>query len=173
MLAAQRVLVFVLVFVVGEFGLQSLVLQCDLAHLLLHLGGEADRALSILWGDDLRGVLHVFLACVAASDALLVVKFLLSQGQLVLRASDLLDELALVVGVFGNDLAAEVLDLLRHFGLLSLNLLTHDVAPDHVQLGQNLAHSSLVQHTFVLLLDSGESLNRLGWDPVVVHLCTG
>ena len=143
MLAAQRVLVFVWVFVVSEPGLQGLVLQSDLAHLLLHLGSEADRALSIFWGDDLRGILKVFLACVTA-DALLVVQFLLSQGELVLLASNLLDEFTLVVGVLGHDLAAEVLNLLGHLGLLSLNFLAHDVAPDHVQLGQNFAHRSFV-----------------------------
>ena len=60
-----------------------------------------------------------------------------------LRVSNFLLKFALVESLLGYDLAAKVLDLRSSLFLYSVVLLAHDVTPDHVQVVEDLRHTSL------------------------------
>ena len=103
----------------------------------------------------------------------LVCQLLRSKGKLTLCGGDLFLQLTLVKGLFSNDLSAQVLYLSCEFLLDGLVLLTHDCAPNRVQLVEDLRDARFAHLALVLFLNADDGADGFGRDPVVVHLGFG
>lgn len=90
--------------------------------------------------------------------------------QLLLSPRDFLHELGLVEGLLGDDLSAEILDLVSEPLLDRVVLLPHDVAPNRIQFVEDLRNCSLGHRTLEVVLDPHYGANSLRRDPVVVDL---
>jgi len=111
-----------------------------------------------------------FVFFVAGLDAAFIHQLLLDEAQLFLSPRNLLNQLALVEGLLRDHLAAQLLHLGRQSLLHSVDLLTHDVAPNRIQLVEDLRDGRLRQFAVKLLLDPDHSSNRLSRDPIITSL---
>ena len=111
-----------------------------------------------------------FVFFVAGLDAAFIHQLLLDEAQLFLSPRDLLNQLALVEGLLRNHLAAQLLHLGRQSLLYSVDLLTHDVPPNRIQLVEDLRDGRLRQFAIKLLLDPDHSSNRLSRNPIIASL---
>lgn len=111
-----------------------------------------------------------FVFFVVGLDAAFIHQLLLDEAQLFLSPRDLLNQLALVEGLLRDHLAAQLLHLDRQSLLHSVDLQTHYVAPNRIQLIEDLRDGHLRQFAIKLLLDSNHSSNCLSRNPIITPL---
>ena len=99
---------------------------------------------------------------------LFVVKLLVSESKLLFGALDFIHQLTFVECLLGHNLTPQVLNLRRQPLLYGIIFLTHDFAPDGVQVVQDLANAGLSHFAMELLFDLQDGADSLRRDPVVV-----
>ena len=97
-----------------------------------------------------------------------MVKLLVSKSELLFGALNLIHQLTFVECLLGHNLTPQVLNLRRQSLLYGIILLSHDFAPDGVQVVQDLANAGLSHLAMELLFDLQDGADSLRRDPIVV-----
>jgi len=100
----------------------------------------------------------------------LVIELFVGEGELFFHASNLLDQLALIEGLLGHNLPAQVLNLSVESLLYGGVFLAHDLSPDRVELVEDLADARLRHLAVELVADLQDCAHSLRRNPVVVLL---